>query len=98
MNKQLFSSVLIEHAVPHGCLQLPALHHLTCLPAIAAELAARACIVADLLLAEHLELLFGQHVSVAIACSIYFTVGWWACELCMCALELVLMCRTGSAT
>lgn len=39
-----------------------------------AELPARACIVADLLLAEHLELLFGQHVSVAIACAIYYTV------------------------
>lgn len=30
--------------------------------------------MADLLLAEHLELLFGQHVSVAIACAIYYTV------------------------
>ncbi|PRW32980.1 retinoblastoma-associated -like [Chlorella sorokiniana] len=38
------------------------------------ELGARACIVADLLLAEHLELLFGQHVSVAIACAIYYTL------------------------
>ena len=83
--------MLIVHAVPHGGLQPPALHCLTCLPANAAELAARACIVADLLLAEHLELLFGQHVSVAIACNIYFTVGWWVCELCMCALELVLI-------
>lgn len=40
-----------------------------------AELPARACVVADLLLAEHLELLFGQHVSVAIACAVYYTVS-----------------------
>lgn len=43
-------------------------------PSTLSELPARACIVADLLLAEHLELLFGQHVSVAIACAIYYTV------------------------
>lgn len=33
------------------------------------------CAVVDLLLCDHLDLLFGQHLSVCIACAIYLTVG-----------------------
>jgi hypothetical protein len=42
-----------------------------------AELEARACAAVDVLLSQHLELLFGQHFSVALAAAIYFTVGGW---------------------
>ncbi len=44
-------------------------------PCPAAELALRACSLVDALLADHLDLLFGQHLSVAIACALFFTVG-----------------------
>lgn len=29
----------------------------------------------DALLSDHLDMLFGQHVSVAIACALFFTVS-----------------------
>lgn len=48
--------------------QFPALH-LAC-PA----LPERVCVVMDVLLSEHLELVFGQHLSVCLACAIYYTV------------------------
>lgn len=44
-------------------------------PLLSAELAGRACVVVDLLLCQHLDLLFGQHLSVCIACALYYTVG-----------------------
>jgi len=39
------------------------------------DLPARTCCVVDTLLCDHLELLFGQHLSVAIACALFYTVG-----------------------
>ncbi|KAL4451183.1 hypothetical protein ABPG77_009255 [Micractinium sp. CCAP 211/92] len=44
------------------------------LQAVCPELALRACSVVDALLADHLDLLFGQHLSVAIACALFFTI------------------------
>lgn len=51
-------------------------HQLCCAIALlpAAELGLRACAVMDALLGEHLDMLFGQHISVAIACALFFTV------------------------
>ncbi|KAL4422907.1 hypothetical protein ABPG75_009104 [Micractinium tetrahymenae] len=44
------------------------------LEAACPELGRRACALLDALLGDHLDMLFGQHVSVAIACALFFTI------------------------